>query len=114
MGQPQQEPVRFRVTCKRTTAVDGRDIGVQHGFSSVGAAAQLGGAIAQAMAGSWVVSLKEFDLDIAMSIAGRELTLGLKAAAGAAAATAGSGSDSRARTARAGSAAGLMLGERFA
>ena len=107
--RPQQEPVRFRVTCKRTTAVDGRDIGVQHGFSSVGAAAQLGGAIAQAMAGSWIVSLKEFDLDIAMSIAGRELTLGLKAAAGAAA-TAGSGSDSRARTARAGSAAGLMLG----
>ena len=103
--QPQQQPpVRFRVTCKRTTAVDGRDIGVQHGFSSVQAAAELGGAIAQAMGGRWVVSLKEFDLDITMAIAGRELTLGLKAA------VAGAGAESSARTGRVGSTAGLMLG----
>jgi FkbM family methyltransferase len=97
-------PVRFRVTCKRTTAVDGRDVGIQHGFSSVQAAAELGGAIAQAMGGRWVVSLKEFDLDITMAIAGRELTLGLKAE------LAGEGADCRARAGRVGSTAGLMLG----
>ena len=88
-------PVRFRVTCKRTTAVDGRDTGdVAHGFTSVAAAAQLGGAIARAA--GWEVSLKAFDVDVLLLVAGRELVVGLKVGDGG--------------RERAGSRAGLMLG----
>ena len=91
-------PVRFRVTCKRTTAVDGRDVGVKHGFTSVNAAAEVGGAISHAVEG-WSVSLKDFDVEIVLTVGGRELTLGLKAG------------ECGSRAARAGGAGGLMLGK---
>jgi SAM-dependent methyltransferase len=61
--------------------VGGRDVGLAHGFSSVEAAAALGGAIARACPG-WAVALKNHDLEVTLGVAGRGLTLGLKAAGG--------------------------------
>ena len=87
-------PPRFRVTCKRTTADDGRATSVEHGFTSVRAASALGGAIAGAT--DWTVSLRDHELEVMLIIEADRWALGLKV-----------GDSARPR---AGAAEGVMLG----